>query len=282
MLEPLTVFLGSIESWILALAASPWVYPAMFGFATIDGFFPPLPSESVVITLTVTAHTTGTPILPLVLLMAAAGAWVGDIIAYHIGRAIGTERVPFLRGPRGRKAVAWAERALSRRAASFILAARYIPIGRVAVNMTAGAVGFPRRRFVGIAAVAAVMWAIYSMLIGLVAAEWLGHENTLLAIVFGVVLGVSLGFVVDKVVMRLSRRQGTPDGDQPEADQRDAQDTPDAEDQAEAAVGTPDAAAGTPDAAAGTSDAAAGARVPVPTRGDGPASGTSGGDLAAG
>ncbi|MDR7382542.1 DedA family protein [Promicromonospora iranensis] len=205
MLELISTVLSATEAWILAMAASPWIYPAMFAFATIDGFFPPLPSESVVITLTVSAHSTGTPWMWLVLLTAAAGAWVGDQIAYQIGRMIGTERVPFLRGPRGRRAVAWAERALTRRGASFILAARYVPIGRVAVNMTAGAVGYPRRRFAGIAAIAAVMWALYSAGIGLVAAQWLGHEP-LLAITIGVVFGVAMGFVVDKVVGWFSDR----------------------------------------------------------------------------
>ena len=57
--------------------------------------------------------------------------------------------------------------ALDRRGASFIIAARYIPIGRVAVNMSAGALGYPRRRFVGLTAVAAVMWASYSAVIGI-------------------------------------------------------------------------------------------------------------------
>jgi membrane protein DedA with SNARE-associated domain len=205
VLELISTVLSATEAWILAMAASPWIYPAMFAFATIDGFFPPLPSESVVITLTVSAHSTGTPWMWLVLLTAAAGAWVGDQIAYQIGRMIGTERVPFLRGPRGRRAVAWAERALARRGASFILAARYVPIGRVAVNMTAGALGYPRRRFAGVAAIAAVMWALYSAGIGLVAAQWLGHEP-LLAIAIGVVFGVAMGFVVDKVVTWFSER----------------------------------------------------------------------------
>ncbi|HEV6952220.1 MAG TPA: DedA family protein [Promicromonospora sp.] len=205
MLDLITTVLSATEAWILAMAASPWIYPAMFAFATIDGFFPPLPSESVVITLTVSAHSTGTPWMWLVLLTAAAGAWLGDQIAYQIGLMIGTERVPFLRGPRGRRAVAWAERALTRRGASFILAARYVPIGRVAVNMTAGALRYPRKRFMVVAAIAAVMWALYSAGIGLVAAQWLGHEP-LLAIVIGVVLGVAMGFVVDKVVGWFSRK----------------------------------------------------------------------------
>lgn len=200
MFEAVTTFLDWLESLILALATSPGVYPAMFGFAAVDGFFPPLPSESVVITLAVAAQHTGSPVLWLVLLMAALGAWVGDQIAYQIGKVVGTERVPFLRGPRGRRAVAWAEGALQNRAASFILAARYVPIGRVAVNMTAGALGYPRKRFMVVAAVAAVMWAIYSVLIGLVAGKWIGHQP-LLAIAIGVIMGVTLGFVIDKIVM---------------------------------------------------------------------------------
>lgn len=213
MLELITAALSATEAWILAMAASPWIYPAMFAFATIDGFFPPLPSESVVITLTVSAHSTGTPWIWLVLIAAAAGAWVGDQIAYQIGKMIGTDRVPFLRSARGRRAVDWAERALTRRGASFILAARYVPIGRVAVNMTAGAVGYPRRRFMFISAIAAVMWALYSAGIGLVAAQWLGHEP-LLAIVIGVVLGVAMGFIVDKVVGWFSHRRLDEDEDE--------------------------------------------------------------------
>jgi membrane protein DedA with SNARE-associated domain len=205
--EAVSTFLENLETWILALAASGWIYPALYAFATIDGFFPPIPSESVVITLAVSAHASGEPNLLLVLVIAAAGAWTGDQIAFAIGRAIGTDRVRFLRTPRGRKAVAWAERALAHRGASFILAARYIPIGRVAVNMTAGAVGYPRRRFMAFSGIAAVTWALYSVLIGLVAAQWLGHEP-LLAMVFGVVLGIAAGFVIDRILMVRARRRG--------------------------------------------------------------------------
>ncbi|UTT60197.1 DedA family protein [Cellulosimicrobium cellulans] len=207
MPDAVSIFLENLEHWILALAASAWIYPALFGFATIDGFFPPVPSESVVITLAVSAHSTGEPNLVLVLLVAALGAWTGDQIAFAIGRAVGTERLRILRTPRGRRAVAWAERALAHRGASFILAARYIPVGRVAVNMTAGAVGYPRRRFMAFSGVAAVTWAVYSVLIGLVAAQWLGHEP-LLAMVVGIVLGVGSGFVIDRVLMIRARQRG--------------------------------------------------------------------------
>ncbi|MET7134180.1 DedA family protein [Cellulosimicrobium sp. MI9406] len=207
MPDAVSIFLENLEHWILALAASAWIYPALFGFATIDGFFPPVPSESVVITLAVSAHATGEPNLVLVLLVAALGAWTGDQIAFAIGRAVGTERLRILRTPRGRRAVGWAERALAHRGASFILAARYIPVGRVAVNMTAGAVRYPRRRFMAFSGIAAVTWAVYSVLIGLVAARWLGHEP-LLAMVVGIVLGVGSGFVIDRVLMMRARQRG--------------------------------------------------------------------------
>jgi len=206
--EALTTFLENLEHWILTLASSAWIYPALFGFATIDGFFPPIPSESVVITLAVSAHATGSPNLLLVLLIAAAGAWTGDQIAFALGRLVGTERFAFLRSARGRKAVAWAERALAHRGASFILAARYIPVGRVAVNMTAGAVGYPRRRFMAFSAIAAVTWAVYSVVIGLVAAQWLGHEP-LLAMVVGVVMGIATGFLIDRILITRAKRRGT-------------------------------------------------------------------------
>lgn len=212
MLEAITTILENVETWVLALTASVWIYPLTFALACIDGFFPPVPSESIVITLGVSAVATGRPQLLLVLVVAAAGAWVGDQIAYTMGRAIGTDRIRILRGERGRRAVAWAEHALHERGASLILAARYIPVGRVAVNMTAGAVRYPRRRFMALAAVAAVSWAVYSVLIGLVAGQWLGH-SPLLAMGIGVVAGVLMGFVLDRVLSSWSRRRGSVPGD---------------------------------------------------------------------
>jgi membrane protein DedA with SNARE-associated domain len=89
--------------------------------------------------------------------------------------------------------------------------------------MTAGAVGYPRRRFMFIAAIAAVMWALYSAGIGLVAAQWLGHDP-LLAIGIGVVLGVAMGFLVDLVVTWFSRRHLA---DKTEPDAESSADEPD-------------------------------------------------------
>jgi membrane-associated protein len=195
-----------VENWILALAASPLVYLGMYLFATIDGFFPPIPSESLAIALAALSVSSGQPNLALIILVAAAGAFTGDQIAYTIGKRLDVHRIPFLGGPRGQKTLHWAERTLARRGASVILAGRFIPVGRVAVNMTAGAVGYPRRRFVGFAAIASLTWALYSTAIGIGAGEWFkGHP--LGAIVVGLVGGLLIGLVLDWTLRRFAHRK---------------------------------------------------------------------------
>lgn len=197
----------TLEAWILALAESFWVFPALYGFATIDGFFPPIPSESVVIALGSLNRSSGVPNLGFVLLFAALGAFTGDQIAYQIGKKINVRRLGFMRSERAQAALDWAERSLEHRGASFIIAARYVPIGRVAVNMTAGAVGYHRPRFVGLTAFAAVTWACYSALIGIASGSLL-EGQPVLAIVVGVIGGLIVGVLVDRIIQWFSNRSG--------------------------------------------------------------------------
>ncbi|WP_307802691.1 DedA family protein [Cellulomonas dongxiuzhuiae] len=190
-----------LEQWALDLAASPWVFAALLGFATIDGFFPPVPSESLVIGLASLSTSTGSPVLWPVIAVAALGAFTGDQIAFQIGRALPIRRLRGFRGRRGQALLDWAERALRDRGAAFIIAARYIPVGRVAVNMTAGALGFRRRRFVLLTAIAAVTWALYSTLIGIGTGTVLGH-SPIVGVVVGILGGFAIGLVVDRVLRR--------------------------------------------------------------------------------
>lgn len=197
-------WITAIEGWIPAMSGSPWVYPALALFAMIDGFFPPIPSESVVIALASLSVSQGQPNLLLIAVAGAIGAWTGDQIAYQIGSKVDVHRIRFFRGERGAKALAWAEHALAHRGSSFILAARYIPIGRVAVNMTAGALGYPRKRFMALTALAAVTWSAYGTLIGVGAGVWLA-DHALIGVVVGVVVGTVVGLGIDWVLRRFTR-----------------------------------------------------------------------------
>ncbi|GAA1712995.1 hypothetical protein GCM10009809_06400 [Isoptericola hypogeus] len=209
MIDAIATLWGQAEAWLLALVSSAWAYPTLFAATAADGLFPPMPGETVVIMLAVGAQSGGGVSLVLVVLVAALGAWCGDQLAFSIGRALGTRRVPFLRGPRGRRAVQRAARSLDRRGASVVLAARFVPVGRTAVNVTAGAVGFSRRRFMALSAVASAAWSGYSVLIGLVVGRQLGSQP-LLAVAVGVVTGVALGAVLDRVVAARYARAAAP------------------------------------------------------------------------
>lgn len=269
-------WISAIEGWIPALADSLWVYPALTLFALVDGFFPPIPSESVVIALASLSVSHGSPHLALIALAGAVGAFSGDQIAYTIGSKVDVHRLRIFRSERGRKALAWAEHALAHRGSSFILAARYIPVGRVAVNMTAGALGYPRRRFVGLTALAAVTWAGYGTAVGVGAGVWL-ESHPLIAVVAGVVVGTVVGIAIDWVLRRwtglggATPADGPPDGgaDGTVAGAPQGATTPDAAVSDAAGPGT--AAPGVVAPGRAAPDGVAGPRAGGPADGDRPA-----------
>ena len=195
-----------ISDFLLTAVSSPWAYLVVFAIVVIDGFFPPVPSESIVVVAAAIGVSTGSPNPVVIVLLAAVGAAVGDNIAYWIGRRIGTTRFRWMRGPRAAAAIGRAGRGLAVRPASLLLVARYIPIGRVAVNMTAGATRFSYRRFWPLTLLAGASWAAYSTVIGVVAGHWV-KDQPLLGAAIGVVIALTLGVVIDRATAALSRRR---------------------------------------------------------------------------
>lgn len=195
-----------INEIILQAVASPWLYLVMFATAVIDGFFPPIPSETVLVAAAAVAASTGGTNVVLLCTVAAIGATIGDNIAYAIGRSVGTTRFAWMRRPRVAAAFERAQRTLTRSGAPLILGARYIPVGRVVVNMSAGALGYPWRRFLPLSAVAGVSWAIYSAVIGLLAGNWL-KDQPLLSTVLGIVFALVIGLIIDRTTVLVRRRR---------------------------------------------------------------------------
>lgn len=193
--------LGNLESAVVALGASPWLLLMVLLLCCVDGFFPPVPSESIVIavaSLSVTGAVP-TPYLWVLIPVAAVGAWWGDLIAYLIGSRVPLDRLRVFRGVRGQVVLAKAVDALDRRGSTIILSGRFVPVGRIAINMAAGAVGYHRNRFVPLAAGAGLLWACYAAALGIGAGHLL-PEDPLAAMVVGVAAGVLTGLLVDKIV----------------------------------------------------------------------------------
>lgn len=202
--------IGQINVLIEHSAAQWWIIPLVSLFCLIDGFFLFLPSETAIVALASISAKTGDPNIWFLILGSSAGAIIGDNIAYFLGRKLGTTRFNWMRRPRGAKAFAWAGKELEKRGAILIFTARYIPVGRVAVNFTAGATYFPWRRFALLDGVAVLTWASYSVAVGTFAGRWV-HDNPLLGVGIAVAFAIVIGFVVDhamKYVHHVLERRG--------------------------------------------------------------------------
>ncbi|MDP2782923.1 DedA family protein [Devosia sp.] len=188
---------------ISPLVTSPCIYVLVFVFVLIDAFFPPIPSELAVVGLAALSASTGTPEMYLLVAATILGAVCGDNIAYQLGKWLGQERISQSRFPAVASASQWAREELNRRPVLIILTAREIPIGRTAVNMTAGATGFPWRRFAPISAIAGTAWASYTILIAVFVGTWL-YQNPFLAVSVAILLSLVAGLCIERVIKLLS------------------------------------------------------------------------------
>jgi membrane-associated protein len=103
-----------------------------------------------------------------------------------------------MRGKRIAKIIHGATANLERAPAAVIVTARFVPVGRVVVNMLAGSTGFPRRRFLGLSAIAGLAWASYSVLIGIAAGAWI-QNNPVLGAGIAILAAMSIGIAIDRL-----------------------------------------------------------------------------------
>jgi membrane protein DedA with SNARE-associated domain len=193
----------AVNDFIIGLAESSWALIAVYMISAIDGFFPPVPAETLVIATAAVYSSSGLWWEAFILwALAAAGALTGDCIAYWLGRLFDVGRWSFFRQGKGHTVYHWAQRVFARGAAPLLMVARFIPIGRVAVNLTAGTVRFPFRRFVVIDAAAGICWGAYAVGIGYLAGRAAGESNPLLAVAVGLVFAASIGSVTQLLVNR--------------------------------------------------------------------------------
>lgn len=197
---------------MLALAESPWLFPALFALVVGDAFLVVLPSETVVVALAAMSGATGTPSLWVLIPVAAAGAIVGDSLCFAIGRAVGYDRWRWQTRGRPGAAIARARQTVLDRPAVLIFTARYIPFARIAVNLSAGAAGMRYRRYLPLSAAAGSGWAIYNSVIGLFFGRLLS-STPLLAIAISVVVAIALGVTVDLIARRRSAPAVQPPAD---------------------------------------------------------------------
>ncbi|MGW1672436.1 DedA family protein [Streptomyces sp. NPDC002324] len=190
-----------------SLLASPALYAVIIAVSLLDSFLPLIPSEPVVILAGVAAATGQTNIL-LVIAATTAGAFLGDLVPYSIGRLMGErifKRLPV--GTKRRTAYDWFDRELKLRGGFVLVSTRFVPVGRYLATGTAGVVMYPLRKFVLYVAISTFTWSAYTALSGYLGGVFF-QENTLVA----VLVGVGFAFAVTGAVefSRYVRRRKSP------------------------------------------------------------------------
>lgn len=198
------------DSLVNVISGAWWSYPLIAFLATFDVIAPVLPSETAVVAGGIIAARGGL-LLPLVLIVAAVGAFLGDNLAYWIGRK--GQRVArrwLLRGDKGQQLIDWAARLLDQYGGSVLIVGRFIPGGRTAIAVGAGIVNYPWRRFVIYDAVGAVTWATVNSVIGYVGGKAF-ERQTWLAFVVSFAAALLVGAVVE-LIRRVAGRRHTGQG----------------------------------------------------------------------
>jgi membrane protein DedA with SNARE-associated domain len=147
----------------LAEGASGIAYLVVGGLVALDAIVPMIPGEAAVTAASILASL-GYLDIRAVLLAGALGAIVGDSIAYavgHLGRGTIYQHLIRLAGA---DRVEQVEVIIRRRRAPLIIFGRYIPVGRLLVNLSAGAV-LPYRQFLPLSIIAGFLWSAQASLI---------------------------------------------------------------------------------------------------------------------
>jgi membrane-associated protein len=185
--------LAFLNGLIDLLTGSMWTYPLLFAICAGDAVVPALPSETAMIVSGIQAAR-GQLSLDLVIVVGAAGAFIGDNCSYALGRYAGQPAVDrFFSGERAQGRLDWAKRFLKERGSYILIVARFIPGGRTATTFTSGLVRVRwLTRFVPYIFAAAVLWALYGALLGYLGGKvFKDHPIFALLVALGIAGGVT-------------------------------------------------------------------------------------------
>ena len=195
--------LDFLEDIILDAAEAWWMPLAVFLLSLIDGFFPVVPSESILVALASIYDQRENINLVQLFFLGWFGAFIGDQVAYWLGRTIGVTRFRWMRTRTVVRAIGGVRQTLKYSGAMVIITARHIPGGRVAVNFIAGATRMKLLKFMSLYFISAAIWAAYSLAIGYFTAGWL--DNTVLQIGLALIVAAILGWLIDRGIKRFMR-----------------------------------------------------------------------------
>jgi membrane-associated protein len=160
-------------------SANWWFLLVIFVIALLDSVLPIVPGETLVIVGGVAAGQ-GTQELWLVIAAGAVGAFLGDNLAYLLGRHF-SDRVNTWadQSVKRRARLDAADRQIKIRGGMLLITARFIPGGRTILTVSSGLTGQPWRWFALWVATATTIWASYAAALGFFFGQAFEDNHTL-------------------------------------------------------------------------------------------------------
>ncbi len=166
MVGLLANIITDVTEWLADFSSNWWFLLIIFAVALLDSVIPIVPGETTVIAGGVAAGA-GNQTLALVILAGALGAFIGDNLAYSIGRRFEPRVQAWAaRKPQRAERLDQAGAQIKKRGGLLLITARFIPGGRTVLTMSSGITQQPRVWFATWVAIAATIWATYAATLG--------------------------------------------------------------------------------------------------------------------
>ena len=186
---------------------SSYGYSAVFAGVLLGSIVPVVPTGAVVGAAAALAVTGGNLNLVAVVGIATVAAVIGDLVTFAIARFGGPAAVRWVaRGQHAERVEEVADQ-FHRHGWLIIVVGRLLPAGRIPVLLAAGALGYPWRRLVPAALLAACLWAVAYTLIGVASGGI--FDSPLIATLVASLLVLVVGAVLNLAGSR-RRRQPEP------------------------------------------------------------------------
>lgn len=193
--------LTALAEWSLLL------HPVTLVVVMADVFAPIMPSEFLVIA-SGTLSSEGSLLLPISLLTATLGSWLGDIVLYLLFRNRLTNWLDRFRWGRSihRGIRNTVEKAGKSPTYAGLVALRFLPGGRTAGVAAAGIANLPLRPFLGFAAIGSFLWSCWLVGLGYVTDATTGFPMWASALL-GMGVGTLVGLIIAAFFALKQRRE---------------------------------------------------------------------------
>ena len=195
---------GDVQEWLSEMA-SEWAYLSIFLLIALDAVVPIFPGETTLSAASTIAADGGLD-LELVMLAGALGAIVGDSTLFWIARRSSAKVKPQLDKAFKNEKIAVAWEMLQSSPGLLIVAGRYVPGMRFAVNASMGVSDMPYRRFLPWSILGGALWSVYTCALAYNVATTLADYPLASLIISGLVTSAVLGLVF--YVYRRKQKRG--------------------------------------------------------------------------